>query len=58
MTPDEKRKMLFELAATITAGRVGSAQIQHPAEYIRAEYERIFKALETEWEKGYVKNLR
>lgn len=58
MTPDEKRKMLFELTAQIVAGRIGSDRIPHPAEYIKSDFKKIFEALEAEWGQPYVKNIR
>ncbi|EPL2414773.1 MULTISPECIES: hypothetical protein [Enterobacter] len=58
MTPDEKRKMIFELTAQIIAGRVTSERIPHPASYISNDFKAIFEALAAEWDKSYVKNLR
>lgn len=56
MTPAEKQRFLFEQTCMLIAGRLGNSNTPlSPEDYIKKNFEDIYKALAQELEKPYIK---
>lgn len=56
MTPEEKQRFLFEQTCALIAGRLGNSNTQlSPQDYIKGQFENIYKVLAQEFDKPYIK---
>ncbi|HCL6948373.1 TPA: hypothetical protein N2R56_003488 [Enterobacter cloacae] len=56
MTPEEKERFLIEQTCALIAGRLGNTNTQlAPHEYIKSQFESIYKTLAQEIDKSYIK---